>query len=186
MSKEGLANMWCVTEKYEFFQDHNYQCKMRIISKKTKGMFCNLFVEHCTLWLVGALVRRKVVSSLHSDTGGRRVMRASLVFWRLGASGMGANAVHKKSTFFGALKTSARLSAATKGRDTPNVDLRDDLHAQLSRFSSGALAQKMSFFEMRSSGVICISSSISSRFCGVRGRRSRRFHPRPPKDTSSS
>ena len=36
----------------------------------------------------------------------RHVMRARLVFWRSGASGMGANAVDKKSTFWGVFKTS--------------------------------------------------------------------------------
>ena len=35
----------------------------------------------------------QVVSSRHSAAGGRRAMRARLVFWRSGASGMGANAV---------------------------------------------------------------------------------------------
>ena len=36
----------------------------------------------------------------HSDKSGRRVIRARLVFWKSGASGMGANAIDKKSTFF--------------------------------------------------------------------------------------
>ena len=35
-------------------------------------------------------------------------MHARLVFWRSGASGMGANAADKNSTFFGVLKTGAR------------------------------------------------------------------------------
>ena len=42
----------------------------------------------------------EVLSSRHSATSGRRVIRARLVFWRSGASGVGASAVHKKSTFF--------------------------------------------------------------------------------------
>ena len=45
-----------------------------------------------TVWPVGTLERRQVVSSQHSAAGGRRVTRASLVFWRSGASDMGANA----------------------------------------------------------------------------------------------
>ena len=43
-----------------------------------------------TLWPVKTLGRRQVVSSWHSATSGRRVMRARIVFWRSGASGMGA------------------------------------------------------------------------------------------------
>ena len=53
-------------------------------------------------WNVGA--QAGSVSSRHPDTSGRRVMSARFVFWRSGASGMGANAVDKKSTFFGVLK----------------------------------------------------------------------------------
>ena len=41
------------------------------------------------LWPVRTLGRRQVVSSRHSDTSGRRVMRARLVFRRSGASGIG-------------------------------------------------------------------------------------------------
>ena len=48
----------------------------------------------------------EVLSSRHSATSGRRVIRARLVFWRSGASGVGASAVHKKSTFFGVVKIS--------------------------------------------------------------------------------
>ena len=39
---------------------------------------------------------------------GRRVMRVRFVFWRSGASDMGANAVDKTSTFFGVFKISGR------------------------------------------------------------------------------
>ena len=60
------------------------------------------------MWPVGTLGRRQAVSSRHSDTGGRRVMLARLVFWMSGASGMGANAVDRKPTFFGVFKLSAR------------------------------------------------------------------------------
>ena len=59
-----------------------------------------------TLWPVRTMGRRQVVSSRHSAASGSRVMRARLVFWRSGASGMGANAVDGKSTFF-VLNTSA-------------------------------------------------------------------------------
>ena len=37
---------------------------------------------------------------VRSDSGGRRVLGARLVFWVSGASGMGANAVDRKWTFF--------------------------------------------------------------------------------------
>ena len=53
-----------------------------------------------TWWPVATLGRRQVVSSRHSTTDGHRVMRARLVFWRSGASGMGANAVDKKFGVF--------------------------------------------------------------------------------------
>ena len=69
--------------------------------------------------VAGTLGRRQVVSSRHSDTSGRCVMRALLVFWGSGAGGMGANAVHKKSKFFcgggGFQNKRALLSAAVKG-----------------------------------------------------------------------
>ena len=43
-------------------------------------------------------------------------MRAPLVFWRSGASGMGANAVVKKSAFSGVFKNKrALLETAIKG-----------------------------------------------------------------------
>ena len=58
------------------------------------------------MWPVKPLGRRQVVSSRHSDTGGRRVMRVRLVFWGSGASGTGANAVDKKSTFLCVFKSS--------------------------------------------------------------------------------
>ena len=54
-----------------------------------------------TLWPIGTLGPRQVVSSRQSATGVRCVMRARLVFWRSGASGRSANAVDRKSTFFG-------------------------------------------------------------------------------------
>ena len=38
----------------------------------------------CTLLPVRTWERKQVVSSRHSDTGGRRVMRARLVFWVMG------------------------------------------------------------------------------------------------------
>ena len=60
------------------------------------------------VWPVGTLGRGQVLSSRHSATSGRRVMRARLVFWRSVASGMGACAVHKKSTLFGVFKISVR------------------------------------------------------------------------------
>ena len=69
--------------------------------------FCRV-VWGDTLWPVGTLGRKQVASSRHSDAGGCRVMRARLVFLAAGASGMGANAVDKKSTFFGVFKISAR------------------------------------------------------------------------------
>ena len=46
---------------------------------------------------------------VHSATGGRRVMRAHLVFWRSGVSGMGAHPVNKKSTIEGVLKNKRAL-----------------------------------------------------------------------------
>ena len=68
---------------------------------------------------VGTLGRKQVVSSRHSDTGGRRVMRARLVFWGSGASGTGANAVDRKSIFFWCFQNKrAPLSAAVKGPNT--------------------------------------------------------------------
>ena len=60
-----------------------------------------------TLWPVGTLGSQQHVSTRHSATSGRRVMRARVVFWRSGASGMGANAVEGKSTLC-VFKTSAR------------------------------------------------------------------------------
>ena len=54
------------------------------------GVSCSL---SCRVILCGPSGRRQVVSSRHSETTGRRVMRARLVFWKSGASGMGANAV---------------------------------------------------------------------------------------------
>ena len=57
--------------------------------------------------------------SLHSATGGRRAMRARLVFWMSGASGMGAHAVDKKSTFLMFFQNKgALLLAAVKGLNT--------------------------------------------------------------------
>ena len=61
-----------------------------------------------TLWPVGTLGRRQVVSSRPSDTGGHRVTRARLVFWRSGASGIGVSAVDRTSTFWGVFTVSAR------------------------------------------------------------------------------
>ena len=60
------------------------------------------------LWPVKTLERRQVVSSRHAGTSGRRAMHARLIFWRSGANGMGANALEKKSTFCGVLKTCVR------------------------------------------------------------------------------
>ena len=54
-----------------------------------------------TLWPVRTFGRKQVVSSRHSVTGGRCVMRARLVLWRSGSSGMGASAVDRKSKFWG-------------------------------------------------------------------------------------
>ena len=68
--------------------------KCELIQKKEKKI-CYVICLSSTV-LCGSLERwcaGRVFSSLHSDTGGRRVMLASLVFWRFGASGMGANAV---------------------------------------------------------------------------------------------
>ena len=59
-----------------------------------------------TLWPVRALGRRPVVPSRHSAASGRRGMRARLVCWRSGASGMGANAVD--DIFLSVFKISAR------------------------------------------------------------------------------
>ena len=56
----------------------------------------------------------------HSDASGRRVMRARLVFWRSGASSMGANAVDWNSTFFGVFKIKACALFAVKGLNTRN------------------------------------------------------------------
>ena len=58
-------------------------------------------------WWPGSTLGRKQVSSWHSATSGRRVMRARLVFWRSGASGMGRH-------FCGVFEISAlRLDAVT-------------------------------------------------------------------------
>ena len=65
-----------------------------------------------TLWPVRTLVRRQVVSSRHSDAGGRRVMRARLEFWESGACGMGANQNKR-----------APLLAAAKGLHTGFTNL---------------------------------------------------------------
>ena len=61
-----------------------------------------------TLWPSGTLERRQIVPTRHSATGGRNVMRAQLVFSRLGAGGMGANAVVGKSTFFECFQKKSR------------------------------------------------------------------------------
>ena len=51
-------------------------------------------------------------------TGGRRVIRARLVFWKSGAKGMGANAVERKSTSLVFQCERAPLLAAVKGLNT--------------------------------------------------------------------
>ena len=69
-----------------------------------------------TLWPSGTLRRRHVFSSWHSATGRRRVMRARPVFGRSRASGMGANAVDKTSTFVGVFQNKrALLLVVVKG-----------------------------------------------------------------------
>ena len=50
------------------------------------------------------LEHKQVVSSRHLATSDHRVVRARLVFWRSGASGMGTHAVDKKSAFDGVFK----------------------------------------------------------------------------------
>ena len=83
-----------------------------------------------TLWPVRTLERRQVVSSRHPATSGRRVIRARLVLWRSGASGMGAYAVDKKSTFFWCQENkSAPLLAAVKGLN--DVDPPSAPHSQV-------------------------------------------------------
>ena len=62
---------------------------------------------------------------VRSDTSGRRVLGARLVFWGSGASGMGANAVDKKPTFFGVFKIKkAPLLAVVKDLNTSNCTRR--------------------------------------------------------------
>ena len=55
-------------------------------------------------WEVGA----QAGCSQDSAAGGRRMIRARLVFWRSGANGMGTNTVVTKPTFLGVFKMSAR------------------------------------------------------------------------------
>ena len=63
-------------------------------------------VAFCRVWVWRYFVASQNVGGRHSAAGSRRVVRA-LLFWRSGASGMGAKAVNKKSTCFGVMKTSA-------------------------------------------------------------------------------
>ena len=78
-----------------------------------------------TLLPVGTLGRRQVDPSRNSDTGGRCVMHARLVFWGPAASGMGTTAVDRKSSVLGVFEMSARtclppLRALTvEGYDAP-------------------------------------------------------------------
>ena len=62
---------------------------------------CRVGGYFVTLWNVGA----QVSCSRHSAASGRHVMRARL------ASGMGAHAVVRKSTFYGVFKTKKRAPA---------------------------------------------------------------------------
>ena len=71
-----------------------------------------------TLWPVRTLACRQVVSSRHSATSGRRVIRARLVFWRSGASGMGANAVDNKD-MFGCFQKEPKAAGAS--HDSPRA-----------------------------------------------------------------
>ena len=72
-------------------------------------------------WVGGYFVARQNVgaqggSSRHSDADGRRVMRVRLVFWRSGASGMGANAVGKESTIWVFSKKACTAVSRREGR----------------------------------------------------------------------
>ena len=72
----------------------------------------------------------KVASASHALTvsGGRRVMRARLVFWKSGASGMGANAVDKTSTFYGVFKIKARPCLPPLSASTVATSVGDGVH----------------------------------------------------------
>ena len=72
-----------------------------------------------TLWSVGTLGRRHVVSSRYSATGGRRVILARLVFWRSGAGGKGCKcSCHEIGMFWCFQNERAPLLAAVKGLNT--------------------------------------------------------------------
>ena len=65
------------------------------------------------LWPFRMLGSRQVVSSRYSATSGRRVMRARLVFWRSGASGMGVRMRLTRHRHFLVLTKQARTCQAS-------------------------------------------------------------------------